>query len=174
MTKKRLGRSSHCEPEVVLTDGQIAALSDKFGDQYRDLPQQDLQDLAAFLPVGSKGRDVFLFRLLVAANHYWATLRSKSELRELDRVIGALHSDMRRLTKLDRSRIYALENRMGHLTILDRALGELIFQYTVLRDPQFGREYIASFVLTCSDFGKTAAASCDFREIKPQISRRVH
>jgi hypothetical protein len=124
----------------VLTDGQIAELRDKFGDRYRNLPQQDLQDLAAFLPVGSKGRDVFLFRFLVAANCYWATLRLKSELRELDRVIGALHSVLRRLTKLDPSRMYAPKNRMGPLTIIDRALDESIFQYTVLFDPQFGQK----------------------------------
>jgi hypothetical protein len=130
----------------VLTDGQIAALRDKFGDRYRNLPQQDLQDLAAFLPAGSKGRDVFLFRLLIAANRYWAAPTSKekgtlrSELRELDRVIGDLHSGMRRLTKLDRSRMYAPKNRMA-LTIIDRTLDELIFQSTVSFDQQFGREY---------------------------------
>jgi hypothetical protein len=122
--------------------------------------------------VGSKGRDVFLFRFLVAANCYWATLSLKSELRELDRVIGALHSDMRRLTKLDPSRMYAPKNRMGNLRIIDRALDESIFQYTVLFDPQFGQKNRRFFSMTCSDFGKTAAASCDFHE--PQISRPVH
>jgi uncharacterized protein with von Willebrand factor type A (vWA) domain len=84
----------------MLTDDDIVALEKEYGPGFRNLNDREWRDIAAALPPGPNGRDMFFYLFLVNANRYWrdmaATPTTKHSLRQLDKLLKDARADLKR------------------------------------------------------------------------------
>jgi hypothetical protein len=96
----------------VLTEDDIENYKRIFERSPRNFTTRQWRDIAAALPPGPKGRDMFFYSFLVAANDYWTgmatTPTTKHSVRRLDKLLKDARADLKRERKLAPERAAAL------------------------------------------------------------------